>query len=247
MAHIFEIMSIVTSQINILTDYYGSSGRNSIRKLPTIPEHIYAAIDRYLMRHEDIIYDKNLPISTKVCTSTNCEDVFTNIYVCVINNITKPIIDKMTIYVDHKDQRGPGIGIFVGIPKIAFNQDYNAPDSSQLLRDIYTGLLELDVDMQFKPSIHVIRVANDKRIDIHSYDIQMNYSALCFMNVIMKNWFGNNAKDIEEYTLCSFDNNELPEKKKKKVIDIVNKFGISISTVRDSIEKGTLMKAISEE
>ena len=75
----------------------------------------------------------------------------------------------------------------------------------------------------------------------------MNYSALCFMNVIMKNWFGNNAKDIEEYTLCSFDNNELPEKDRKKVIDIVNKFGISISTVRDSIEKGTLMKAISEE
>ena len=57
MAHIFHVMSTITGQINILSDYYNNPSKSSIRKSPSIPEFVYASIDRYISRHEEIIYD----------------------------------------------------------------------------------------------------------------------------------------------------------------------------------------------
>ena len=249
MAHIFEIMSIVTAQITILSDYYNNPGKSNIRKLPEVPKFIYSSIDRYLLRHYDeIVYDKNKPITTKICLTSDTENVFNPVYISVINNVTKPIIDKISIHVDNKEKRGPGICIFVGIPRLAFNENFNADLSSQLLREVYFGLLGLDDALQYKPGIEIIRVANDKRIDIYSYDIQMNYVALLCMNIIMKNWFEyNKTSNVEDLTLCSFTNEELPEKVRNNIIQALIKFGTNISSVRDSIEKGTLMEFISKE
>lgn len=247
MAHMFHVMSTITGQINILSDYYNNPSKSSIRKSPSIPEFVYASIDRYVARHEEVVYDKNKPIDIKICILSDTEDVFNPIYVTVVNNITEPIIDKVSIYVNHKDQTGIGIGYILGIPRLAFSRDTDAVTSSECLRKIYFGILSLDSNMEYKPSIGILRVAKSKKIDIKSYDIQMIYAALCFMNIVMCNWFGKD-KDVEEFTLSSFESEEMPEEIRNKAISILNKFGSNgVGNVRDSIEKGELIKMIVED
>ncbi len=246
MAHIFYVMSTITGQINILTDYYNNPSKSSIRKLPSIPEFVYASIDRYISRHEEIIYDRNKSIDAKICILSDTEDIFNPVYVTVVSNITEPIIDKVSIHVNHKDQYGVGIGYILGIPKYAFSQDADAVNSSELLRKIYFGLLALDSNMEYKPTPGILRVAKSKKINIKSYDIQMIYLALCFMNIVMGNWFGKD-KGVEEYTLSSFTPEEMPEEIRNKAISILSKIGTSIGNIRDSIENGTLLKMIVEE
>lgn len=247
MAHMFDVMSTITGQINILSDYYINPSKSSIRKLPSIPEFVYAAIDRYISRHEEIIYNRDRSIDAKICILSDTNDVFNPVYLTVITNITEPIIDKISIHVNHKDQSGAGIGYLLGIPKYAFSSDADAVNSSELLRKIYFGILALDPNMEYKPTPGILRVMNSKKIDIKSYDIQMIYIALCFMNVVMGNWFGKGTKDIEEYTLSSFTPEEMPEAIRNKTIKILNKFGSSNGNIRDSIEKGDLLKMIVED
>ena len=67
------------------------------------------------------------------------------------------------------------------------------------------------------------------------------------MNIVMKKWFGSNTKGIEEYTLSSFEESELPNEIRMKVIEILSKFGTGIGLVRESIENGTMLEMITKD
>lgn len=247
MAHIFDVMSTITGQINILSDYYSSPGKFSIRKSPTVPDFVVYSVERYIKRHSEIIYDKNKPVNTELNILSDTGDAFNPVYITIISNITEPIIDKVSIHVNHKDQSGPGVAILLGIPKCSFDPDLDVITSSEILKNIYFGILVLDSNMDYKPSIGLLRVINDPRIEVYSYNIQMIYVALCCMNIVMRKWFGNNTKDIEEYTLSSFEEKEMPKNIRDKAISILSEFAINIGSVRESIEKGTLMELAIKE
>ena len=247
MAHIFDVMSTITGQINILSEYYSSPGKSTIRKCPTVPKFVTYSIDRYLKRHQEIVNDKNKPVNVEPCILSDTGDPFNPVYIAVVSNITVPIVDKVSIHVDHKDHSGPGICILLGIPKYSFDPDLDVVASSELLREIYFNILALDPVMDYKPSIKILKVADDPRIDINTYNIQMICVALCCMNIVMKKWFGSNTKGIEEYTLSSFEESELPNEIRMKVIEILSKFGTGIGLVRESIENGTMLEMITKD
>ena len=248
MAHMFDILSNITGQINLLTDYYYFRKIKTIRKLPEIPDFIYTVINRYLLKNNNIICSTDKQINVELCIVTDAGDAFSPVYIAVVNNISLPILDKIVVQVDHKDDYGLGNGIILCIPKITFADEADVDSLIPILKGIYFGILEFDSNMTYKPSDGMLRVANNPNININSYDLEMIYTAICCMNIIMRKWYNAN-KDIkvEDLTMYAFcDSNILLDDDKNKIKTIISKFGTTIGDLRDALVNGKLLKAIIE-
>lgn len=243
MANIFDVMSTINGQLNLLIDYYDRRSKSSIRRLPDVPTFVVNSIDRHIRTYEHVIYDKTESVVPELCLMSDTGDTFNPVYICVTSNINYPIIDKVSIYASHKDESGMGIGYVLAVPKIIFIEDYvSVYDLSDVFMRIYFGILSLDPEMIHKPSIGLIKFSTDPRLSINSYELEMAYVAIGCANINMKKWIGSSVKNIEESTLEAFsDDSNLDQDLKEKICSVIKKYASNIGNLRDGLTSGDML------
>lgn len=247
MAHIFEIMATTNGQLNNIFNYYNKIS-NSIRKLPNIPTFLVVSVNRAIDNQPDIKTDENKAPEIDCVIKANTGDVFNPVYICVVDYIEKPVIDKVPIMVNQRDVSGPGLAYVVLLPMKIFD-DASFEEVAVTLKDLYFSILDLDSNMQFKAEPAIIKFSESTQIRVTTYDITMIYAALGCAYINLKSWFQTeDGSPLESsHILNTFTDKELPEYYKKTVSASLDKYCKNIGTLRDSIGSGNLLKNVLYE
>ena len=241
MAHIFDVLSTINGQLNILTKDY--SGQGKAHRLNQTPDFMVMAVNRAIDTTPGLLEDpsKNASMEKPALGSTG--DYFNPVYLAVVDNITKPIVDKVPIMVNYKDAHGPGTAYVVGIPKKLFLPDTDSSEAAVILRDIYLPVLNLDKEMEYDASPAVIVLHDDHRVKIKTYDLTMMLVAIGCINVNLRNWYvTDSGKPVgPSHMIAAF-----PEFKSQKIIDgltrIYDRHGKNINELRDAVANGKLVR-----
>lgn len=247
MAHIFDVISTVNGQLNILSKYYNEHS-NLIRSLPNIPNFILGSLKRLICTScADLVIDDNEEIVINVAVMADTGDPFNPVYICVVSNINKPIIDKVPIVFNRGNVTGPGLAYIVYVPKVTFDDATDIADVSTILRHIYFGLISVDPYMTYDANPKILNIIDGNSF-IYSYDIAMLIVAISAMHINLRSWFGSwfgfsNKGSVlpAKYTLEAFSDEEISQPVKDAITPIIEKYGISIGNLRDSIENGNLL------
>jgi hypothetical protein len=246
MAHIFDVISTVNGQLNILSKYYNEHS-NLIRSLPNIPNFILGSLKRLICTScADSVIDDNEEIVINVAVMADTGDQFNPVYICVVSNIKAPIIDKVPIIFNRGNVTGPGIAYIVYVPKLLFDEDVDIADISIILRKIYFGLISYDSNMTFSANPKLLNII-DGNTFIDSYDISMIMIAISAMHINLRSWFGSKGSALPAtYALEAFKDDEISPKIKDAIIPVIENYGISIGNLRDSIDNGNLIVDVWE-
>lgn len=241
MAHIFDVLSTINGQLNILTKDYSGQGR--AHHLNQTPDFVVMAVNRAIDTTPDLLEDpsKNASMEKPALGSTG--DHFNPVYISVVDNITKPIIDKVPIMVNYKDSHGPGTAFIVGVPKKLFMDTISTEEAAKILRDIYLSVLDLDKEMEYSASPAIVMLHGDERVKIKTYDLTMMLVAIGCIHVNLRNWFvTDSGKPVDP----SFAISAFPEFTSDKVKDglmrIYEKHGKTINELRDAVANGKLVR-----
>lgn len=241
MAHIFDVLSTINGQLNILTKDYSGQGR--AHHLNQAPDFMVMAINRAIDTTPNLLEDpsKNASMEKPILGSTG--DHYNPVYISVVDNITKPIVDKVPIMVDYKDAHGPGTAFIIGAPKRLFMDDVTTEEAASLLRDIYLSVLDLDKEMEYSASPAIVMLHDSDKIKIKTYDLTMMLVAIGCIHVNMRNWFvTDTGKPVDpSFTIAAF-----PEFTTDKVKDgltrVYEKHGKNINEIRDAVANGKLVR-----
>ena len=240
MAPIFDVLSTVNGQLNIVSRHYND--RNSIlRSLPSVPDFILGSLNKVVFENPDMVIndDSNIVIDASILADTG--DGFNPVYVNIVSNINKAVVDKVPIIGKRKDtlSAAPGIAFLVYVPRILFDDRTDINDVSVMLKDIYFGLLKYDPNMEYIANPAILNVVGKKKIG--SYDLAMTVVAICTMHINLRSWFGSGNEPLSaRYTLNAFDEKEIEDNIKEVIIPIIETHGTTIGNLRDSIENGKL-------
>lgn len=241
MAHIFDVISTVNGQLNILSKYYNEH-TNVIRSLPNIPNFILGSLKRLICTScANAVIDDNQEIVINIAVMADTGDQFNPVYVCVVSNINKPIIDKVPIVFNRGNVTGPGLAYIVYIPKSTFEDSTDIADVSTILRYTYFGLISIDPNMTYDANPKILNII-DGNAFIYSYDIAMIIVAISAMHINLRSWFSSKGSILPgKYALEAFTDDEISQSVKDAIAPIIEKYGISIGNLRDSIENGNLL------
>lgn len=240
MAHIFDVMSTINGQLNILAKDY--SGRGKAHRLNAAPDFVTMVINRAVDIFPDLLKDpeKNVTIEKPTLGSTG--DHFNPVYMAVVTNLTMPIVDKVPFMVNYKDAHGPGTAYVVVVPKDMFGEETDAVDVGFMLKKIYLGILNMDPEMDYSANTGIIVLHNNSQANVSTYDLTMMLVAVACININLRNWFAENGKPLEPvYTVSAFPEIEIREIK-DSLIRVCDKHGKSISELRDAVANGNLVK-----
>ena len=168
-------------------------------------------------------------------------DPFNPVYICVVSNINKPIIDKVPIVFNRGNVTGPGLAYIVYVPKVTFDDATDIADVSTILRHIYFGLISVDPYMTYDANPKILNIIDGNSF-IYSYDIAMLIVAISAMHINLRSWFGSKGSALPaKYALEAFSDEEISQPVKDAITPVIEKYGISIGNLRDSIENGNLL------
>lgn len=243
MAHIFDVLSTINGQLNILSKDY--DGRGKARHLNNAPEFMLMAINRAIDSNPDIMIDKdhNATIEKPILGATG--DHYNPVYIAVVGNINSPVVDKVPIMVDYKDAHGPGTAYIIGIPKILFSAD--SDKAAELLRKIYLPVLDMDKEMQYSASPSILIIQDKPGVDIKTYDLTMILVALACIHINLRNWYveTDNGKPVDPSAMLvafsEFDQYKADDAK-NGVFRALTKYGKNINDIRDAVGNGKLVK-----
>lgn len=240
MAHIFDVMSTINGQLNILAKDYSGGGK--ARRLNTAPDFVTMVINRAIDISPDLLKDpeKNVSIERPVLGSTG--DHFNPVYITVVSNLTMPIVDKVPFMANYKDAHGPGTAYVVVVPKDMFGEETDATDVGLMLKKIYLGILNMDPEMEYSADTGIIVFHNNDQVNIKTYDLTMMLVAVACININLRSWFVENGRPVEPvYTVAAFPEIET-RAIKDSLIRVCDKHGKSISELRDAVANGNLVK-----
>lgn len=241
MAHIFDVLSTINGQLNILAKDY--SGQGKARHLNCAPDFIAMVINRAIDTIPGILEDPEKNASIEKPTLGSTGDYYNPVYLAVVDNITTAIVDKVPVMVNYKDAHGPGTAYIVGVPKKLFSDEITPENSATILRNIYIPILNMDKEMEYSASPAIIMLHNDNRIKISTYDLTMMLVAIGCININIRNWYvTENGNPVDSsYAISAF-----PEIKKDEIkeslIRVYEKHGKSINELRDSVANGKLVR-----
>jgi len=247
MAHIFDLMSTVCGQINVLSDYYSGVDGVSIRNLPHLPNFIVVSVNRAEDTMPWIVKDPKEVSNIDIVTILDTGDPFTPIYMCVADNITQAIVDKVPIMVNYKGNKGPGVGYVIVVPKMVFGTDIDVEETAKLFKNLYFTLLDLDPNMQFKAEPAILRLYNSQKIRIYTYDLTMILVALGMANINMRSLFvmEEDRRPIDSfYTLSAFTPEEMPDDVRSSIYYILDEFCTDMDKLRDSVGSGKMLRTL---
>ena len=185
MAHIFDVMSTINGQLNILAKDY--SGRGKAHRLNAAPDFVTMVINRAVDIFPDLLKDpeKNVTIEKPTLGSTG--DHFNPVYMAVVTNLTMPIVDKVPFMVHYKDAHGPGTAYVVVVPKDMFGEETDAVDVGFMLKKIYLGILNMDPEMDYSANTGIIVLHNNSQANVSTYDLTMMLVAVACININLRN------------------------------------------------------------
>ena len=241
MAHIFDVLSTVNGQLNIIAKDY--EGQGKAHHLNQSPDFMVMAVNRAIDTTPDLLEDPSKNASMEKPTLGSTGDHYNPVYISVVDNITKPIVDKVPVMVNYKDAHGPGTAFIIGVPKKLFMTTTGTEEAATILRDIYLSVLDLDKEMEYSASPAIVMLHDDKRVKIKTYDLTMMLVAIGCINVNLRNWF---VTDTGKPVDPSFAIAAFPEFKSQKVVDglmrIYEKHGKNINELRDAVANGKLVR-----
>lgn len=246
MAHAYGILSAVNAKLNTLfKDYTNEARANTLSK---VPDFMFVSVNRAIDASPDILIDPNVnaTVSKPILAATG--DDFAPVYMCIVGNINKPIIDKMPVFVDRKGNQGYGIAIVLGVPEILFTESMTSDQAAVMLKDLYFRLLSMDPGMQFEVSPAIIRLYKSPKVFIPSYDITMTIAAIACININLRNWYfvnlpgGGDPVEPKE-ALSAFTDKELTPEIKERLTKTFNKYAKNIGDLNSAVGNGRLLKS----
>lgn len=243
MAHIFDVLSTINGQLNILSKDYDGQGR--ARHLNNAPEFMLMAINRAIDCNPDIMIDSdaNATIEKPVLGTTG--DHYNPVYIAVVGNINTPVVDKVPIMVNYKDAHGPGTAYIIGVPKILFSSDSDG--AAALLRKIYLDVLSMDKEMEYSASPSILIIQDKPDINVKTYDLTMMLVAMACIHINLRNWYvdTDTGKPVDPTVMLDafpeFDQYKADEVK-NGVFRTLTKYGKNINEIRDAVGNGKLVK-----
>lgn len=239
MAHIFDILSTITGQLNILSKDYSGQGR--AHHLNCSPDFLVMSVNRAIDTTPGLLEDPDKAASIEKPTVGSTGDHYNPVYIAVIDNITQAIVDKVPVMVNHKDAHGPGTAFIIGVPKKLFTTS-SAEDAAVILRNIYLSILDMDKDMEYSASPAIVMLHDDGRVKIKTYDLTMMLVAIGCININIRNWFvTDNGKSVgPSFAISAFP--EFSDKVKDNLVRLYEKYGKNINDIRDAVANGKLVR-----
>lgn len=248
MAHIFDVMVALNGQMNVLSKKYIDK-RGTVRTIDPpkfLNVAISRAIDKLVVEYgkEAVFTDpeNDSPI-IDLTSLVDTGDNFNPLYVCVAENVKIPVIDKIPVIINHKDQTGPGVGIIVLLPLQIFDYDATIEYNAKILLDIYFAIANLDPNITYKLCRKVVKYSEHPKVPVPTYDLTMLYVALGCTYVNLRTWYKNNNKPIAaSYIKDAFDpEDEIPENVINDIATTLDINAKSVGTLRDSVATGDLL------
>lgn len=242
MAHIFDVLSTINGQLNIIAKDF--SGQGKARHLNQSPDFLVMSVNRAIETVDGLLEDPEANASIEKPTLGSTGDPYSPVYMAVVGNINEPIIDKVPVMVNYKEAHGPGTAYIVGIPKKLFMSDTSTEESAKILRNIYLPILSLDKEMEYSASPAIILLHNDNRVNISTYDLTMMLVAIGCINVNMRNWFvTDSGRSVDfSYTLAGFPEFDDHDDIKDGLTRVYNSYGRNINDLRDAVGNGKLVR-----
>lgn len=240
MAHIFDVLSTINGQLNILAKDY--SGRGKAHRLNAAPEFVTMVINRAINIDPSLLKDQEKNVSIEKPTLGSTGDHFNPVYIAVVSNLTMPIVDKVPFMANYKDAHGPGTAYVVVVPKDMFGEETDTTDVGRMLKKIYLGILDMDPEMDYSANTGIIVFHDNDQAKINTYDLTMMLVAVTCININLRDWFAENHRPVgPSYAVGAFPEIESDEIK-ESLMRVCEKHGKSISEVRDAISNGNLVK-----
>ena len=241
MAHIFDILSTVNGQLNILTKDYNGQGR--AHHLNSSPDFVVMAVNRAIDNNPDILINPEKSATIERPTLGSTGDYYNPVYIVVVDNIATPIVDKVPVMVNYKDAHGPGTAIVLGVPKYLFDPDCSSSDAASFLRKIYTKLLDMDKEMSYSASPAILMLHDHKDVNIPTYDVTMMLVALGCININLRNWYvSENGKPVDPSHAVEAFPEIKSEELKQSLTRVLDKHCKNINEIRDAVGNGKLVR-----
>ena len=244
MAHIIDIMATVNGQLNLISKWFENKSGSLLKSLPSIPNFVEVCIDRLVDLNPDVKIENDQDCEIYKVMLADTGDNYNPVYLVIVTNSKKVLIDKVPIYVNRGSETGPGVGYVVEVPEAMFLSNTDITDCATMLNDLYFGLLAYDSNMKYAPELDLIKFSKAEKLKIPTYDLEMIYVALGCAYINLRSWFGGNYGNTAidaSYILAPFDDKEIPDNLKSGIIETLNKHCIKIGTLRDSIGDGSLI------
>ena len=246
MAHMFNVMAALTGQLNVLSKYY--INKQSVVRSITPPKFLTVAISRATDNRprEEILTnpeDENCCPVVDIASIVDTGDNFMPIYVCVVDNIKIPIVDRVPIIVNHNDITGPGVGIIVAVPMAMFKVDASIKYSATVLKEVYFALANMDPNVQYTIDSSMINYSESDKVRVSTYDLTMAYVALGCIYINLRSWYkGKNNRPLDAgYVFDAFEDGELDETVIENISSTLNRNAKGIGVLRDAVANGELL------
>ena len=235
MNNAYDHMLSIASQLNSINN------NGIIRECVKLPTYVMESINRMIGRLSDtIVIDPEKDINIDKSIVVKSHDNFFPIYISTINNINKPIVDRVATNIDFKGNVGPGIVTVVGVPNIIFSSsDINVV--SNILKDIYFGILDFDIYMGYKSSIKIVNLYDSDKINISTYDIEMIIIALCCMYINIGSWFDVNGEPVSPDKMLDIFGDDIDDNVRKKLVKVMTKY-TNNNDLNNAVKNGNILK-----
>ena len=244
MSHIYSVLTGVSSKLNTLFKDYAGEGRANT--LSRVPDFAMIAVNRELIHNPGLATSPDVNLILKKPIVINTENDFNPIYLCVVENATTHIIDRIPIFVDRKGNQGPGIATIIGVPELLF-KDFEYESTIKRLRELFLGILATDSKMKFEADPILLRLAKSTSIKVDTYDITMMLVVFACTYINIKSWYANSDAigqdiDIEPDDIFYGMEDQLSDNIKANIAKALSKSSRSYNELRDSITSGKLIK-----
>lgn len=244
MANTIDLIGNICGYINILADHYGGANV-SIRDLPNLPHFVIVSTNRAVDTISGLLQDPEKPVNIDIVTILDNGDKYSPIYLCVVDNITKCIVDKVPIMINKDNIKKQGCGYVVCIPMKIFENDTTIDEVTTLLKDLYFTFVDFDPNMQYKAEPAIIRLANTDKVRIYTYDLTMVCMALGMLNINTQKMFmrEDTRSPVDSYyTLTCFSNEELNENIRINLSSIFDQYANNIEELKDAVCSGKMIR-----
>ena len=157
MAHTFEVISSVCSQLNSLSKEY--MGNCKARTMSKIMDSLCISVGRSISAIDDIIIDKEKDAYVDKGIFANNGDKFHPVYVLSIKNIKKPFIDTITTTARTNDNNLV-VGTVIGVPYMIFDENTSFNDVCKIIKDMYFQIVDMDRNMSFNANFALINFSS---------------------------------------------------------------------------------------
>lgn len=243
MAHTFEVVSSVCSQLNSLSKEYMGNGK--ARTMSRIMDSLCISVGRSISTIDDILIDKEKDAYVDKGIFANTGDKFHPVYVLSIKNIKKPFIDIITTTAKTNDNNLV-VGTVIGVPYMIFDEDTSFNDVCKIIKDMYFQIVDMDRNMSFNANFALINFSSGvSKVRIPTYDLSMMLATVCCMYINIRSWFSNSDEPdfrVPPKDMINALDTKLSDDKIKGLINTINRHASGVNDIRDSLVSGSIVR-----